>query len=94
MERNVAFSCKPPAVATCDAMNVCRCEVQSAPPQLPQCKAGQYLQCTWGACTCEPGSPPLIAIDQPAVPEGGCAIVASIIVAGVKKALVACWIGN
>lgn len=87
----IARACTPPLVRTCD-FDSCRCD--EAPPLNPltrPCRPPQELVCFPEAqtCTCVAEQPAVVA---PPAAEDGCAIVAAVIVAGIKKTLLACWV--
>lgn len=88
----IGRACTPPLVRTCD-FNGCSCE--EAPPLNPltrPCRPPQELVCYPETQTCQCVVDPQPAVFAPAAAEDGCAIVAAVIVAGIKKTLLACWV--
>lgn len=87
--------CQPPAFFVC-AGSECRCELPPATPlPLPEvCLPPKLLTCVTGQCTCIPDHRPPV-VDQPAGPidPDGCTLLLAVVVAGVKKSLLACWVG-
>lgn len=88
--------CLPPSMRTCDPIG-CYCVTPTTiptPKPFPLCTPPETAICHGFDCHCgvAPSAP---AATMPAVmPDDGCAIVATVIVVGIKKMLVACWVGG
>jgi hypothetical protein len=81
--------CKPPAVAACPSDGApCTCAVIGRP--FPVCEAPQVARCEGLACVCVIPPPAPVIVEAPA--EDACSIVVTMIVAGIKKSLLACWV--
>lgn len=81
-------ACRPNYTPRCD-LGGCRCELIQEPPP-PACKPPFVEHCVLGTCGCVP---PSVAFPPPGVDGAeGCSIVLTLIVAGVKKTLLACWV--
>lgn len=97
MSDNSFFACKPPAVPVCDASG-CRCEVGAFnPAPAPAiCPPSTHLTCGPRVCVCEADGQAPIVNGEPVGPDvpDGCTLLLAIIIAGVKKSLVACWVNG
>ena len=81
--------CEPPTISACSPE---RCECVLAPlAPYPVCTPPSQVVCNGEACACVL-MPQQSLVLEPPLPEDGCAIVLSIIVAGVKKSLLTCWV--
>ncbi len=93
MNNDPIFICKPPAVPVCDALG-CYCEARPVPIGKPPnaCKAPQRMVCQPGIecyCALPPGQQ---LSGPPELVDDGCALIVSIVVAGIKKSLIGCWV--
>ncbi len=83
--------CELPYISACTGTE-CLC-VQAPLPREPvvRCTPPAVQHCAGSQCLCAI-PPPVPILLQPALPEDGCAVVLSILVVGVTKTLLACWV--
>lgn len=95
MEEKPFPLCKPPSVTLCDGQD-CHC---LTPPQprvqpLEVCLPPMGLQCFGQQCFCmEHPTPPIVYAAPPSAGDA-CAIAMTLVMAGVKKTLLTCWVSG
>lgn len=81
--------CPGHAILVCDTSG-CRCEaIHVVPPAPARCNPPFIEHCTQGICGCVP-SPAVIPANPD--PSDACSIVLTMIIAGIQKTLLACWV--
>lgn len=81
--------CVGPAAQICDASG-CRCLPMWNQPEPFACEAPLVPFCTRTECFCIKS--PHALLEQPVAPGDACSLVIAIVVAGIKKTLLACWV--
>jgi hypothetical protein len=83
-----------PPIPSCDLLD---CRFRDPPVvELPfdRCQLPRVEQCVSGQCACVLVSPYPTVQAEPVAPEDACSIVMVLIVAGVKKTLLSCWVSG
>lgn len=84
--------CKPPQITVCEN-DACHCLTPPQPaPAQNACIPPLGLQCFGQQCFCMQQPQPAVVHVGPPAPGDECAIAMTLVMAGVKKLLMTCWV--